>query len=151
MDGKLDAFVMGAGTGGTLTGVSLYLKEKNPNIHIVLADPFGSGLYNKVMHGIMFAETEIEGTRKRHQVDTVVEGIGINRLTKNFEKAYQLGHFSHSISVSDAEATEMSRFIMQEDGKSCIIHDIGLFLGSSSAVHLVAAKKVAQEMGPVSE
>ncbi len=77
---------MGCGTGGTLSGIVHYLKPKIPHLRVVLADPLGSGLYNKVKHKVMFSPFEADGKRKRHQVDTIVEGIGINRLTSNFKK-----------------------------------------------------------------
>lgn len=132
---KVDAFVSGAGTGGTIAGAGQYLREKNPKIIVVLSDPEGSGLYNKVKHGVMFDAKESEGRKRRHQVDTVVEGIGINRLTKNFE--YALPIIDDAIRVSDVEAVSMSRFIVKNDG---------LFLGSSSACNLVAAVKVAKRL-----
>ncbi|KAG8900244.1 hypothetical protein FRB99_006175 [Tulasnella sp. 403] len=86
-NGEVDAFVSGAGTGGTIAGVGRYLKSMKPGVSVVLSDPQGSGLYNKVKYGVMFNAKESEGTKRRHQVDTVVEGIGINRLTHNFELA----------------------------------------------------------------
>lgn len=83
--GHFDAFVSGAGTGGTISGTGRALKEANADVKIVLADPEGSGLFNRVKYGVMFAPQESEGTKRRHQVDTIVEGIGINRVTRNFE------------------------------------------------------------------
>jgi cysteine synthase len=135
--GEIDAFVMGAGTGGTLAGIAHYLKPRIKNIKFFLADPQGSGLFNKVKYGVMYASQEAEGTRKRHQVDTIIEGVGINRLTKNFSKALEL--IDDAIRISDLEALEMSRYLMKEDG---------LFVGSSSAVNCVAAYRVAKMLGP---
>ncbi|CAE6413239.1 unnamed protein product [Rhizoctonia solani] len=134
--GRLDAFVSGAGTGGTVAGVGRYLKAQDQDIRVVLSDPEGSGLYNKIKHGVMFDAREAEGTKRRHQVDTVVEGIGINRLTRNFEMA--LGVIDDAIRVTDKEAVAMSRYLVQNDG---------LFLGSSSACNLVACVKVAKSLG----
>lgn len=133
--GVIDAFVSGAGTGGTIAGVGKYLKEKNPDVKIVLSDPQGSGLYHKIHDGVMYSSTEAEGKRRRHQMDTVVEGIGLNRLTRNFSKA--LPFIDDAYSVTDAEAVAMSRHLALEDG---------LFLGSSSAVNLVACVKLAKKM-----
>lgn len=178
--GMLDAFVAGAGTGGTLGGVAAFLKEQvagvdesdsdsdsdndnswfqlssspsrrirasnyedNPpwmssitgrerKIEVVLADPQGSGLFNKVKYGVIYNQTEAEGKRRRHQVDSVVEGIGLNRLTKNFEMG--LPYYDDAVCVSDEEAIAMSRHLVLQDG---------LFLGSSSAVNCVAAVKTA--------
>ncbi|KAJ3399764.1 hypothetical protein CcCBS67573_g02988 [Chytriomyces confervae] len=137
---NLDSFVMGAGTGGTLAGVSMFLKSKMQDLRVVLADPEGSGLFNKVKSNIMYSPTEAEGTRKRHQVDTIVEGIGINRVTHNFQTALkQPNLISNAVKVTDREAVEMSRFILRNDG---------LFCGSSTAVHLVAAYREAKQLGP---
>lgn len=74
--GRIDAFVAGAGTGGTIAGISTYLKEQDANIVVCLVDPPGSGLLNKVKHGVMYDSSEREGSRRRHQVDTVTEGVG---------------------------------------------------------------------------
>src|ERR1700733_7926844 len=73
------------GTGGTISGISEYLLPRLPELKVVLADPQGSGLYNKIKYGVMYSPTEREGTRRRHQVDSLIEGIGLNRLTHNFE------------------------------------------------------------------
>ncbi|KAI1319380.1 hypothetical protein EDD11_004246 [Mortierella claussenii] len=135
--GKVDAIVMGAGTGGTLAGVTKYLKALLPNLRSYLADPQGSGLFNKVKYNIMYSPTEKEGRRKRHQVDTVVEGVGINRLTRNF--AQSEGFIDDAIRVTDQEAVDMARFL---------VHQEGLFIGSSSAVNCVAAVRIARELGP---
>jgi cysteine synthase A len=69
------AFVAGAGTGGTLAGVARFLKGADAGVLVALADPAGSGLFNRVKHGVLFDRKEAEGTRRRHQVDTVVEGM----------------------------------------------------------------------------
>ncbi|KAI0335070.1 PALP-domain-containing protein [Cubamyces sp. BRFM 1775] len=134
--GWIDAFVSGAGTGGTLAGTGQYLKSKKKDLFVALADPEGSGLYNKVKYGVMFDRKEAEGTKRRHQVDTVVEGIGINRLTHNFELALPI--IDDAFRVTDAEAVAMSRYLVQHDG---------LFLGSSSACNLVTCIKLAKKMG----
>lgn len=136
-NGSIDAFVTGAGTGGTISGVSLYLKQKLPRLVTVLADPQGSGLYNKIKHGVMFDIKEREGTRRRHQVDTIVEGIGINRVTRNLEVGREL--IDDAVRVTDEQALLMAKYLIDNDG---------LFIGSSSAVHCVGAYEVAKKLGP---
>ncbi|GIK07365.1 hypothetical protein Aspvir_003027 [Aspergillus viridinutans] len=136
-NGKLDAFVAGAGTGGTISGVALFLKPRIPNLSVVLADPQGSGLYNRVRFGVMFDLKEREGTRRRRQVDTIVEGIGINRVTANFEAGKEL--VDDAVRVTDAQALAMARWLVEKDG---------IFVGSSSAVNCFAAVKTAMKLGP---
>ena len=126
------------GTGGTLAGVTRFLKPKIPQLKVFLADPDGSGLFNKVKYNVLYAPEQAEGKRKRHQVDTIVEGVGINRLTSNFKMVEQ-GWIDDAIHVSDQQALDMSRFLMREDA---------IFVGSSSAVNCVAALKVAKRLGP---
>ncbi|KAB8611423.1 hypothetical protein FH972_025928 [Carpinus fangiana] len=152
--GRCDAFVAGAGTGGTISGVALFLKPRLPKIQVVLADPQGSGLYNRIKYGVMFDPKEREGTRRRHQVDSIVEGIGVNRVTQNLEAGREL--IDDAVRVSDEQALKMARYLVEKDG---------IFIGSSSAVnceycstyyvrHLlmiiagVAAAKTAIRLGP---
>ncbi|XP_021771379.1 cysteine synthase 2-like [Chenopodium quinoa] len=134
-EGKLHAFVAAAGTGGTLAGVSHFLKEKNDNIKCFLIDSPGSGLFNRVTRGVMYSKEEAEGKRLKNPFDTITEGIGINRLTHNFMKARLDGAFRGT----DKDAVEMSRFLLKNDG---------IFLGSSSAMNCVGAVRVAQALGP---
>lgn len=127
--GLLDAFVAGAGTGGTLSGCAAYLKRiscdpdesklgggfiRRPGsareVKVVLADPQGSGLYNKVKYGVMYSSTEAEGKRRRHQVDSVVEGIGINRVTRNLSMGLQC--VDDAERVTDEEAARMGRWLI---------------------------------------
>ena len=133
--GKLDAFVSGAGiilhicfffqrgltkgTGGTISGVAEYLLQRLPGLLVVLADPQGSGLYNSIKYGVMYSSTEKEGTRRRHQVDSLVEGIGINRLTRNFAKGRP--HINEAVKVTDAMAVGMGRWLIKNDGTIFII------------------------------
>ncbi|KND91384.1 Cysteine synthase 2 [Tolypocladium ophioglossoides CBS 100239] len=135
--GELDAFVAGAGTGGTISGVARYLKleAKMGGVRIVLADPQGSGLYNKVKHGVMYASTEREGTRRRQQVDSIVEGVGVNRVTENFEAGRDL--VDDAVKVTDEQACRMARWLVERDG---------IFIGSSSAVNCVAAVATAMAL-----
>lgn len=136
----LDAFVCACGTGGTLAGVGAALLEKNPAVKIFLADPQGSGLFNRVARGVMYTQEEAEGKRLKNPFDTVTEGVGINRITENFKIMLERSNMlAGAIKVSDVEAVAMSRFVAKHDG---------LFIGSSSAVNLVAAVRVAQSLGP---
>ena len=123
-NGDLDAFVAGAGTGGTISGVAMFLKLKKPTVKIVLADPQGSGLFNKVKHGVMFHSQEREGTRRRQQVDTIIEGIGLTRSTANFEVGRDI--IDDAVKVTDSQAIAMGRWLVERDG---------IFIGSSSAVN----------------
>lgn len=122
--GNIDAFVAGAGTGGTISGVAMFLKSKKPTVKIVLADPQGSGLYNKIKHGVMFHPQEREGTRRRQQVDTMIEGIGLSRSTANFEVGREV--IDDAVKVTDVQAMAMARWLVEKDG---------IFIGSSSAVN----------------
>ncbi|KIW66823.1 hypothetical protein PV04_06117 [Phialophora macrospora] len=135
--GNIAAFCAGAGTGGTISGVAAYLKQQNPEIKVILADPQGSGLYNKIKHGVMFHSLEREGTRRRDQVDTMVEGIGLTRSTVNFERGMDL--IDDAIKITDQQAMNMARWLVERDG---------IFVGSSSAVNCVAALRTALELGP---
>ena len=81
-DGKVDAFVSAVGTGGTLAGVALALKERNPGVRIYLADPMGSAIYSHYARG----ELKAEG-------NSITEGIGQGRITKNLEGAPLDGWF----------------------------------------------------------
>jgi len=114
--GKLDVFVSGAGTGGTISGISEYLLPRLPHLMVVLADPQGSGLYNSIKYGVMYSPTEKEGTRRRHQVDSLVEGIGINRVTRNFEVGQK--NINEAVKVTDAMAVGMGRWLIKNDGGS---------------------------------
>ncbi|KXJ86261.1 cysteine synthase 2 [Microdochium bolleyi] len=132
--GNIDAFVAGAGTGGTISGVAKYLKEsaKLTKLKVVLADPQGSGLYNKIRYGVMYSNTEKEGTRRRTQVDSIVEGVGVNRVTHNFESGRDL--IDDAVKVTDKQACAMARWLVENDG---------IFVGSSSSVNCVAAVSTA--------
>ncbi|RLV96633.1 putative cysteine synthase [Spathaspora sp. JA1] len=135
---KVDVFINGSGTGGTIAGVGKYLKQtQGEDTRIILADPQGSGLANRVNFGVMYDSVEKEGTRRRHQVDTLVEGIGLNRLTWNFKQGEQ--YIDEAIRVTDEQALKMAKYLCVEDG---------LFWGSSSAINCVAAVKTAFKYGP---
>jgi cysteine synthase len=122
-DGAIDGIVMSSGTGGTIGGVTAYLKEQNSEIATYLIDPPGSGLFNFVTTGAFKAE----GT-------SITEGIGINRETVNFHRARLDGAFQGS----DQETIEMAHYLLKYDG---------LFVGSSAALNVVGAVKLARKLG----
>ncbi|MGD1808426.1 cysteine synthase A [Dapis sp. BLCC M126] len=123
-DGKVDAWVAATGTGGTFAGVSLFLKEKNPQIQTVLADPMGSGLYSYVKTG----EISTEG-------NSITEGIGNGRVTKNMENV----PIDDAIRVDDKEAVRVVYQLLRKDG---------LFMGGSVGINVGAAVALAKQMGP---
>ena len=122
--GKVDAFTCSCGTGGTLAGVSLALKERNPGVRIVLADPLGSGLYGWVKNG----DLTIAGS-------SITEGIGNSRVTENLSGA----SIDDAEQIPDAEALEQIFEVL--------IHE-GLSVGTSSGINIAAAIRVAKAMGP---
>ncbi|KAI5956869.1 cys12 [Candida jiufengensis] len=136
LNSKIDVFINGSGTGGTISGVGKYLKERNPKTKVILADPQGSGLANRINYGVLYDTVEKEGTRRRHQVDTLVEGIGLNRLTWNFKQGES--YIDEAIKVNDEQALKMAKYLCINDG---------LFWGSSAAINCVAAVKIALKYG----
>jgi cysteine synthase len=123
-DGKVDGFICAVGTGGTLAGVGMYLKERKPGVVIGIADPMGAALYHYYAHG----ELKAEG-------DSITEGIGQGRITANLEgapvdKAYQ---------IPDAEALPIVFDLLQHEG---------LCLGGSSGINVAGAIRLANELGP---
>ncbi len=124
-NGKIDAFTCATGTGGTLAGVSRYLKEQSQAVRIVLADPHGSALYNWVTTG---EATMTPGP-------SITEGIGNSRVTDNLADTA----IDSAVQVSDAD---MVRMVYQQ------LREEGWFFGSSTGINLCAAVAVAREMGP---
>ena len=122
--GQIHGFVCAVGTGGTLAGVSIGLKERSKNVKIALADPMGSSLYSH----IKFNKLENSG-------NSITEGIGTARITKNFEKAL----VDDAFQITDEEALNII-FKLKED------QNIGL--GSSSGINIAGAIKLAKELGP---
>jgi cysteine synthase A len=122
--GKVDAFVSAVGTGGTLAGVGIALKERNREIKIVLADPDGAALYNYYAHG----ELKAEG-------NSITEGIGQGRITANLEGA----PVDMAFNIKDKDALPLIFDLVVEEG---------LVLGGSSGINLAGAIRAAKEMGP---
>jgi cysteine synthase len=122
--GKVDAFVASVGTGGTLAGVAMALKERNKAIRIYLADPMGSAIYSYYARG----ELKAEG-------NSITEGIGQGRITKNLEGAPIDGWFQ----VTDEEMLPVLFNLVLEEG---------LILGGSTGINILGAMKAAKEMGP---
>ena len=123
-EGKVDGFVCSSGTGGTISGVSNALKEKNKDIKIYLSDPKGSSLYNYIEHG----ELKSEG-------NSITEGIGSSRVTKNFENAKIDGAYS----IDDHEALPILYDLIQNEGLS---------LGTSCGINIAGAIRLGKEIGP---
>jgi cysteine synthase A len=122
--GRVDAFTCACGTGGTLAGVSLALKERNSGVRIVLADPLGSGLYGWVKNG----DLTVEGS-------SITEGIGQSRVPDNLSGVV----IDDAERIPDAEALEQIFDVL--------IHE-GLSVGTSSGINIAAAIRVAKAMGP---
>jgi cysteine synthase len=122
-EGNVDAWVSATGTGGTYAGVALLLKEKNPNVKCVLADPMGSGLYSYAKTG----EIHIEGS-------SITEGIGNSRVTANLAGV----PIDDAIQIDDPEALRVVYQLMREDG---------LFMGGSVGINVGAAIALAKQMG----
>jgi len=124
-DGRLDAFVTASGTGGTIAGVSTYLKERDARIRTVLADPPGSSLYEYIRHGVVKATGS----------GSITEGIGIGRVTANLQGA----PIDDAVHIEDAETVRYVYRLLREEG---------LFVGSTSGINVAAAVHVAHQLGP---
>jgi cysteine synthase A len=123
-DGKVDAFIASVGTGGTLAGTAMALKERNPRVKTYLADPMGSAIYSHYARGQLKAEG-----------NSITEGIGQGRITKNLEGAPLDGWFQ----VTDEEMLPVLFRLVTEEG---------LILGGSTGINIIGAIKVARELGP---
>jgi len=123
-EGRVDGFVSSVGTGGTICGVGLALKERNPSVKIALADPMGSAIYSYFANGVLKAE----GT-------SITEGIGQGRITKNLEGAPLDSWFQ----IPDGEALQIIFDLLQYEG---------LCVGGSTGINLAGAVRLAEELGP---
>jgi cysteine synthase len=123
-DGKVDGFVSAVGTGGTLSGCAIFLKEQNPKVKIALADPDGAALYSYFTTG----ELKSSGT-------SITEGIGQGRITKNVEGT----PVDFPYNIPDSEALPIVFDLLKEEG---------LCLGGSTGINVAGAIRLAKELGP---
>lgn len=122
--GSVEGFVCAIGTGGTLAGVSAYLKHKNGAIRTAAADPMGAAMYNWIKHG----ELKSEGS-------SVTEGIGLGRVTKNIEGA----PLDDAYQIPDEEALPLVFDLLRHEG---------LCVGGSSGINVAGAIRMAKDLGP---
>jgi cysteine synthase A len=122
--GKVDGFTCAIGTGGTLAGVSRYLKEKNPKVRIAAADPVGAAMYSWFKRG----ELKSEGS-------SITEGIGQGRVTRNIAQAV----VDDAYQIPDAEALPIIFDLVRNEG---------LILGGSSGINIAGAIRLARDLGP---
>ena len=122
--GQVDGFVCAVGTGGTLAGIAIALKERNPKVRIALADPMGAALYSFYTRGVLKSEGS-----------SITEGIGQGRITKNLEGA----PIDVAYQISDEEAVAIIFDLLEHEG---------LCLGGSSGINVAGAIRLAREMGP---
>ncbi len=123
-DGTIDGFTCSIGTGGTLAGLGLYLKDRKPEVRIAAADPLGAAMYNYYKHG----ELKGEGS-------SITEGIGQGRITGNLQDA----PIDDAYQIPDEEALPIVFDLLSEEG---------LCLGGSSGINVAAAIRMARELGP---
>ena len=124
LSNEVDGFVCSCGTGGTLTGVSIALREKNPNVNIGIADPMGAALYNFYANG----ELKSEGS-------SITEGIGQGRITRNLEEL----KVDFPFQIDDKYALDVMFKLVEKEG---------LFLGGSSGINVAGALELAKKIGP---
>jgi cysteine synthase A len=123
-DGRIDGFICAIGTGGTLAGVGLYLKERKPGVVIAAADPMGAAMYHYIKHG----ELRSEGS-------SITEGIGQSRITRNLEHA----PIDDAYQIEDDEALIVLFELLRHEG---------LCLGGSSGINVAGAIRLARDLGP---
>lgn len=123
-EGKVDAFITSVGSGGSLAGTAIGLKERNKDIVIGLADPMGAAMYSYFKNGTF----ETEG-------GSISEGIGQSRVTANIDGA----PVDHAFQISDVEALPLAFDLLSKEG---------LCVGSSTGINLAGAIRLAREMGP---
>jgi cysteine synthase A len=124
-EGQVTAFVAAVGTGGTLAGTGLYLKEQNPNIAVVCADPYGAAMWSWFTHGNL----------ETNDGDSIAEGIGQGRVTKNIEGI----KVDQAYRINDQTGLTIVYRLLREEG---------VFLGLSSGINIAGAVRLAKERGP---
>ncbi len=122
--GNIDGFTCAVGTGGTLAGVSIGLKEKNDNIKIALSDPMGSSLFSYIKNQKLLSSG-----------NSITEGIGTGRITKNFDKAI----IDDAFQIKDEEALNIVFDLIQKQK---------IVLGGSSGINIAGAINLAKKLGP---
>jgi cysteine synthase A len=122
--GKIDGFICAVGSGGTLGGIAMALRERKPDVAIGLADPFGAALFNWYKHG----ELKAEG-------GSITEGIGQGRVTANLEGVA----VDYAYQIADAEALEQIYDLVRYEG---------MCLGGSSGINVAGAIRLARDLGP---
>ena len=125
-NGKVDGFVCSVGSGGTLAGISRYLKEKNKDIMIGCADPHGAAMYEYFKHG----------EAKVTPGGSITEGIGLNRVTSVIRSA---GKVDEAYLIDDEEAVQVIYELLEHEG---------LCLGGSTGINVAGAIRLAKQMGP---
>jgi cysteine synthase A len=123
-DGKVDGFVAAVGTGGTLAGVGMALKERNEKVQIALADPVGAALFSYYTTGVLRAEGS-----------SITEGIGQGRITANLEGA----PVDRAYQIQDTEAVQIVFDLIGHEG---------LVMGGSTGINVAGAIRLAKELGP---
>lgn len=123
-EGKVDAFITAVGSGGSLAGTAIGLKERNKDITIGLADPMGAAMYSYFTTG----ELKMEG-------GSISEGIGQSRITANIKDA----PIDEAFQISDTEALPVAFDLLKKEG---------LCVGSSSGINVAGAIRLAKQMGP---
>lgn len=122
--GRIDGFTCSVGSGGTIGGISRYLKEQNQDITIALSDPHGSALYHHYAHGVLKSDG-----------NSISEGIGQGRITANLGEA----KIDTQYSIPDTEALPIIFDLLKDEG---------LLLGGSSAINVAGAIRLARDLGP---
>ena len=123
-DGKIDGFICAVGSGGTLAGVAIALKERNPDVRIAAADPMGAAIYSWIKNG----ELKAEGS-------SITEGIGQGRVTANLEGA----PIDDAYQIPDEEALPIIFDLLEHEG---------LCMGGSTGINIAGAIRMAKDLGP---